>query len=90
MLQSHKRKFSKTKCFSIAIGRKYKWHIAVQQENLQCCRSCRDFSISNKFFQYISTGVILPLSNNDTNTDVEIRENREKYFVLSTPDEANK
>ena len=49
-----------------------------------------EFAISNKFFQYISTGVILPLSNNDTNTDVEIKENRENYFVLSSPDEANK
>ena len=60
----------------------------AEEEGLHYC--CREFAISNKFFQYIRTGVILPLSNNDTNTDVEIRENREKYFVLSSPDEANK
>ena len=41
-------------------------------------------------FSNIRAGVILPLSNNDTATDVEKKENEEKYFVLSSPNEANK
>ena len=41
-------------------------------------------SFSNK-----NTQVILPLSNNDIATDVEIKENGEKYFVLLSPNDTN-
>ena len=37
----------------------------------------------------MKAGIILPLSNNDTDTDVEIKENEEKYFVLLSHNEAN-
>lgn len=40
-------------------------------------------------FSNIRGQVILPLSNNDNDTDVEIKENGEKYFVLLSHNEAN-
>ena len=40
-------------------------------------------------FSDMKAGIILPLSNNDTDTDVEIKENEEKYFVLLSHNEAN-
>lgn len=40
-------------------------------------------------FSDMNAGIILPLSNNDTDTDVKIKENGEKYFVLLSQNEAN-
>ena len=40
-------------------------------------------------FSDIKARLTLPLSNNDTNTDVQIKENQEKYFALLSHNDTN-
>ena len=40
-------------------------------------------------FSDMKAGVIFPLNNNDIDTDVEIKENEKKYFVLLSQNETN-